>query len=259
MAVEMANPDKLIGSVQRAINILNLFSENEFELGTSDIARRLELPKSTAAGLIATLEHNNYLDQNPDNRKYRLGFKLAERAQTLLTSYNLRQIAYPFIVDLQKNTGESVNLGVRDDTEIVYIERLHGSKMLSMRPEIGKREHIHSTALGKAILSVLPLKDISNFITNYQFSQQTPFTITEPADFLIEIERTRQRGFAIDDQENEMGGRCVAAPILDFKGQPVAAVSVSVPLQRLPDEKMAEYGDLVNRIAKQISRKLGVA
>lgn len=255
----MTKPNNLIGSVQRAINILNLFSENEFELGTTEIAKKLDLPKSTAAGLIVTLLHNNYLDQNPANRKYRLGYKLAERAHILLTSNNLRQVAYPFIEDLNRNVGESVNLGVKDDNMIVYIERLHGSKMLSMRPEIGKREPIHSTALGKSILAILPVKEISNFIMGYEFTKLTPNTIVQPSEFLMDIERTRLRGYAIDDEENEIGGRCVAAPIIDFQGKPIAAISISVPVQRMPDEKVLEYGKLISNTARKISRRFGVS
>lgn len=248
---------KLIGSVQRAIDILDLFEPGLPELGNTDIARALDIPKSTAAGLISTLEHNGYLDQNPDTRKYRLGFKLAERAGVLLEQFDLRQIAAPVLEDLRDRCNESVNLAVRDGDYVVYIERMHGMNMLGMRSEIGKREPIHSTALGKAILASLPKEELREFVKQHDFYPVTPRTITSPETFLEDLLQVQARGYAIDDQENELGGRCVAAAIFDLHAKPVAAVSISVPIQRLPVEQLDTFGAHIQESADKISRKLG--
>lgn len=248
---------KLIGSVQRALDILGLFDSRRSELGTTEIADLLALPKSTAAGLMHTLEANGYLEQNSETRKYRLGLKLAERAGLLLNQFDLRQLAAPFLQNLRDECNESVNLAVRRGADMVYVERMHGTNMLGFRSEIGKRERIHSTALGKAYLAALPDEETRQIVSQHPFDALTPYTITSPADFLKELERIRRRGFAVDDQENELGGRCVAAAILDFDGSPAAAVSVSVPLLRMPEARVAEIGALVKRTAAQISRRLG--
>ena len=250
---------KVIGSVQRAIDILDLFDDHHAELGTTEIAQALELPKSTAAGLILTLGQNGYLEQNPATRKYRLGYKLAERAGLLLSQFDLRQIAAPALDSLRNRCDESINLAVRDGVYVVYIARLDGTSMLGMRSEIGKRERIHSTALGKAILSTLPESELQDFIARTKFVPVTPRTIVTPAAFLAELQKTRQRGFAIDDEENELGGRCVAAPIFDYRGNSIAAVSISVPVQRFPKEMIEKYGRWVKDTAGEISRKLGAA
>lgn len=255
----MKNKRKIIGSVQRAIDILNLFDKVTPELGTTEIARALDLPKSTAAGLIYTLDENGYLDQNPNTRKYRLGFKLAERTGILLSQFDLRKIATPILQDLRDNCSESVNLGIRDGNDIVYIERIHGCNMLGIRSEIGKRERIHSTALGKAIISTLSEGEINLFLENYDFLPVTTKTITKSNKFLDELLITRQRGFALDDQENEIGGRCVAAPIFDLSGKAVAAISISVPIQRMPDTLIDNLGHQVLEAAQKISRQLGSA
>jgi DNA-binding IclR family transcriptional regulator len=136
---------------------------------------------------------------------------------------------------------------------------MHGTKTLGMRSEIGKREKIHSTALGKAILSSLPQVEISEFVSQYEFSPVTPRTITDPAVFLDEMHETHQRGFALDDQENELGGRCVAAPIINHLGEPIAAISISVPHQRLPDAEISTFGKRVKAAAREISRRLGAS
>lgn len=253
----MSQKRKVIGSVQRAIDILDLFDAHTQEFGVTEIALSMGLPKSTVAGLIYTLEQNGYLEQNPQNRKYRLGYKLAERTGILLQQYDLRQTAAPILEDLRDECQESVNLAIRDGDDVVYIERMHGMNMLGMRSEIGKREKLHSTALGKALLAYLPVEEIKKIIENYEFTTVTSQTITRPVAFLFELEATRKRGFALDNQENELGGRCVAAAIKDYRDETVAAVSISVPLQRMPDERIAVLGNQVIRAAKEISKKLG--
>ena len=253
----MAKQQKTIGSVQRAMDILDLFDRRTQELGVTDIARALDLPKSTIAGLIFTLEQNDYLHQNTVTRKYRLGFKLAERAGVFLDQFDLRRVALPILEELRDSCDESVNLAIRDDGFVTYIERMFGNNMLGMRSEIGKREPIHSTALGKAMLAQLPTADLNEFISEYHFTPVTPHTITDPDTFTLEMQETLLHGFAMDNQENELGGRCVAAPIFDYHGKPVAAISISVPIQRFPDERIDEFGEMVRQAAQKISLQLG--
>jgi IclR family KDG regulon transcriptional repressor len=255
----MPRERKVIGSVQRAIDILDLFNVHTPELGTTEIARSMSLPKSTVAGLVSTLEQNGYLDQNPGNRKYRLGLKLAERAGVFLELLDLRRIAASVLEGLRDECNESINLAVRDGAYVVYIERMHGTSALGVRSEIGKRERVHSTALGKAILAFLPIEEVHHFVLEYKFEPVTPHTITDPAAFLVELQKTRQRGFALDNEENELGGRCVAAPIIDYLRKPIAALSISVPLQRLPEERIDALGARVLQAARQISQKMGAS
>lgn len=248
---------KIIGSVQKAIDILSLFDVQNPELGTTEIAEALEMPKSTAAGLIYTLKVNGCLEQNLESRKYRLGFKLVELSNTLLNQIGLRQAALNYLEVLRDSCNESVNLAIHDGGEVVYIERLFGTNILGMRSEIGKRGPIHSTALGKAILSCLNDAEISKLIEIYGLPSITPNTITEITQFIVELQLSRERGYALDDEENELGGRCVAAPIIDFNARPVAAVSISAPIQRFPDSQIPVYGAKVKETAAEISQQLG--
>ncbi len=248
---------KTIASVQHALDILNLFDGSHSELRNVEISRMLDLPPGTAAGLIHTLKVNHYLDQNPANRKYRLGFKLVERTSVLMNQLDLRNIAAPYVENLRDWSGESVNLAVLDGNEVVYIERLFGKHALGIRSELGKRGPVHSTALGKAIIAHFPPERFQAFIDSYQFFTVTRYTITDRERFLEEIARVRKCGYALDEEENEVGGRCVAAPIFDHDCFPVAAISVSVPIQRLPREKVPEFGEKLIEIALAISHGLG--
>lgn len=257
MKKQTGNTRKVIASVQRALDIINLFDGSHAELGNNEIAKMLDMDPGTAAGLVYTLRLNNYLDQNPDNRKYRLGLKLAERAAVLLDQMDLRKIATPYLEELRQWCGESINLAIRDHNEVVYIERLFGHHSLGIRSELGKRARLHSTALGKAILANMNPEEAKAILTGYEFVSITPKTITNLKDFLVELERVRETGYAIDEEENELGGRCLAAPVFNNDGIPVAAVSISVPIQRLPREKVIEYGKRIKEATLDISRNLG--
>jgi IclR family transcriptional regulator, KDG regulon repressor len=254
-----SNPDnhRVIASVQRAINILNLFNTHNFELSNAEIARAMDLPKSTAAGLIQTLEVNHLLEQNPANRKYRLGYKLVEYGSILLSTNDLRGSAQPYLKRLLDWCNESVNLAVWDDESVIYIERLFGTKLLGMRSEVGKREPVHSTALGKAILSCLSVAEQQEFVKKINLIPRTPRTLITEEALLADIRRSQERGFAIDDEENELGGRCVAAPILDISGRPVGAISISVPAQRLTDKDLPTFGRKVKESAQAVSLRMG--
>lgn len=257
MSSQRRNDRKIINSVQKAIDILNLFDHQKSELGTTEIAKVLDMPKSTVAGLIHTLEVNGYLDQDAENRKYSLGLKLVERSSMLLNQLDLRQVALPHLEVLRDWCNESVNLAIRDSAEVVYIERLFGTSGLGIRSEIGKRELAHSTALGKAFLSHCSDEELTTFITQYGLPSVTQHTITDGGQFIHEIHETQERGYALDNEENELGGRCIAASVVNYLGQPIAAVSISVPVQRFPDSKVPIFGEKVKVVADTISSRLG--
>jgi IclR family transcriptional regulator, KDG regulon repressor len=257
MEKQTGNNRKVIASVQHALDILNLFDESHAEIGNNDIAKMLKMDPGTVAGLVYTLKLNHFLDQNPDNRKYRLGMQLAERASVLLNQIDLRKIAAPYLEELHQWSGESINLAIQDHQEVVYIERLMGHHSLGIRSELGKRAWLHSTALGKAILAYMIPEEVQTILAGYEFIQVTPKTITNLADFLEELKHVRKTGYAIDEEENELGGRCLAAPVFNNAGKPVAAVSISVPVQRLPRENIVGYGTRIKEAALEISRDLG--
>lgn len=252
-----ATTPKVIKSLQRAINILDLFDEQTAELGVTEIAEKLGMHKSTAAGLIYTLEHNGYLDQESETRKYRLGFKLVERAFTLLEQIDIREMALPYLQELRDWCNESVNLALRDGGEIVYVARLTTTQSLGMRAKVGYRASMHCTALGKAILSSMPSAEVEQLIAKHGLPALTPNTITDRDELLQELVRIREQGFALDNEENEIGVRCVAAPVFDHMDQAVAAISVSAPIHRVPIADVARYGERTRDTARAISCRLG--
>lgn len=254
----MAKDTKLIGSVQRAFNILDLFNNhNTIELGITEIAKALDLHKSTASGLVYTLEANNYLEQNPENKKYRLGLKLVERATIVLNQLEIRQVATPYLYELRDWSQESVNLAIRDGHEVIYVERILSSQNVSFRTEVGKRAPVHTTSLGKAMIAQLSKAEAREILESYELRAITEYSLTTVKQIMDDLDLTRERGYALDDQENGLHGRCVSAPIFDHRGVAFASVSISVPLSRIPHEKIDYFGNKVKDIAAQISERFG--
>jgi IclR family acetate operon transcriptional repressor len=253
----MATARKRIGSLQRALDILDAFGEQNPMRGITELSDVLDLHKSTVAGLVYTLERNGYLAQDPATRKYRLGLKLVERAFTMLDQMDLRAVALPHLQKLQAWCGESVFLAVRDGGHVVYIEQLVSSQPLGLRAKLGFRAPVQTTSLGKAILSTLPEVEVEELVSVHGLPALTPNSITDKVRFALELEQTRARGYSLDDEENEVGVRCVGAPILDHSGQATAALSASAPLQRFPSTEIPNRGQRVAETARAISRALG--
>jgi DNA-binding IclR family transcriptional regulator len=234
-----------------------LFSEQASELGISEMARMTKLHKSTLAGLVYTLERNGYLVQNPDTRKYRLGLVLAERAGVALRQYGVNRVAESHLKALAERCQEAVNLGMIEGDMVVYIDHIDSTRNLIIRTKIGKRSYIHVTALGKAMIATWPEQALLALLDRLTLVPFTSNTITTRDGMLEEIALTRQRGYSLDNEEFEIGGRCVGAAIYVWRGQAVAAVSLSAPIQRFPAEQIPSYSAAVVATANAISRDLG--
>ena len=254
---EREKDPRIISSLQRALDILSLFGSQSPELGITDIAKALNLHKSTAAGLVYTLQRNGYIAQNPENRRYHLGLQLIERAGVLLDQIEIRKIAMPELEHLRDWSSESVNLAILEENQVIYIERLLTDKSLGFRNHIGKRAWPHSTALGKAILSHLPPHEAREILESYPLESMTLNTITDIEALMGQFKAFRDQGYAIEREENEIGGLCISAPIHNHSSNPVAAVSVSFPLSRLDETMIATYGTKILEVARRISVKLG--
>ena len=183
--------------------------------------------------------------------------KLVERAFVALGHLEVTRVALAHLERLRKWRDETVNLAVLDCDEVVYIERLLSPQTLGMRSEVGKRAMAHSTALGKALLSQLSKSELATFLANCDLPPVTPNTITEPEELKHELDLVRSRGYAVDMEEDQIGGACIAAPIFDHRGKAVAAASISVPLARLRPSELPGFGAKVTGTARAISEDLG--
>lgn len=245
-----------IQSVDRALSILELFSKERPEIGVSDIARLLSLNKSTAFGLLCTLERRGYVEQNPNNGRYSLGMKMIEIGQLKLSTFNIGKIAHPILKTLVDKVGETAHLAVYDRGEVIYIDKVECDNAFSIASFIGKRNPVYCTGVGKCLLAFQSEEEIERVLSGV-LNARTPNTITDRKRLHNELKIIRKRDMAYDDEEFSLGLFCVAAPIRDLKGTVCAAVSISIPTIRMDPAKKSFFEASVSAAARAISEALG--
>jgi DNA-binding IclR family transcriptional regulator len=241
-------------TVGKALALLNLVAERP-GLTLSEVSREAELPPPTAHRLLRTLEDHGLLRQDATNR-YRLGSHCLSLGSRFLEGVDLRSEAHPCLMWLVEVTGETAHLGVPEGVEVVYVDKVETRHPVRMYSRIGARSPMHSTAMGKAMLAVGE-PELVRRVIDAGLHRRTPNTITDPRRFRTELSRTQERGFALDDIENEEGIRCVGAPILAEPRHPVGAVSVSGPASRVAGERLNEIAWAVVEAAATVSERLG--
>ncbi|WP_248925238.1 IclR family transcriptional regulator [Paenibacillus hamazuiensis] len=247
----------IIQSVERALQILNLFDEQTTELKITEISKRMNLHKSTVHSLLKTLEAYRYIKQDEESGKYRLGMALFERGNLLLQTMDVRSVARKYLLELSAQTGQTVNLVILDGNEGVYIDKVEGPKAAIRYSRIGRRIPLHCSAVGKALGAYLKQEELMTLLQNYRYERRTPQTIDNEADFLRELAAVREQGVAYDREENEPGVRCAAVPVRDHTGQVVAAVSLSMLVSGVDDHMFEGYVRLLKQTAADISAHMG--
>ena len=248
---------QLIGSVQKALNILGAFTRQKPELSLTDLAALLSLNKSTLFGLLRTLEKNGYVAQNPQTKRYRLGMQLLDRAALAMDYADVSRIAPPYLDELCEKVEENVHLGVLDNGEVIYLYRVQGPHTLSMNSHPGMRTPVHCTAMGKVLLAFLPEVEAKAILMQRELIAYTPHTITDLAQLQQYLREVRQQGYALDAEERDLGNQCVAAPIFDMHDKVVAAISVSIPSVRIGGLRLSNAIRHVKEYAWLVSRQLG--
>lgn len=246
----------IIQSVERALKILDLFDEHTTELKITEISKRMELHKSTVHSLLKTLQEHSYIDQNSENGKYRLGLKLAERGNLVISNLDIRKIARKYLLELSDKTGQTVHLGILDGREGVYIDKVEGQQAIIKYSRIGRRLPLHTTAIGKVLLAFQKPDVMQRLLEDFPYQHQTSNTISNEAVFRKEIEKIQNKNYAVDDQENEQGVRCVAVPIFNGKGQVLAAISISTLVSRVSEQELSVFIDLLKTSCKELSEQM---
>jgi IclR family transcriptional regulator, KDG regulon repressor len=257
MSDTMKSSTNFIQSVDRAIEILECFSNDQNELGVTEISRMLSLHKSTVFGLLATLENRGYMEQNQSNGKYKLGMKLFELGARIQNNMDIAAIAKPYLEDIVKKYNETIHLVINDKGQAVYIDKVEGSASMRMYSQLGKRPPMYCTGVGKSILAFMPQEYIDYYLSNEDLKKLASNTITDVEKMKKELEKVREQGYSIDDEEIEDGLRCVAAPIFDHKGYAAGALSIAGPTSRMTKTRMEELAVIIKEAARQISNKLG--
>jgi IclR family transcriptional regulator, pca regulon regulatory protein len=259
--MDQANAAGLSQSLERGLAILSTFTPDRPALGISELARKLTLTRSTTHRYVATLATLGYLQQDDATRKYRLGPRVLDLGFSVLGSLELRDIAAPHLRRLTDTTGHTSNLAIRDDTDVILIDRVLGRPgryhHLEFSLHVGSRIPAYCSATGKALLAFLPRPDLNQLMERIDLIQRGPRTLTDKKALLAELDQVRRTGVAVNDEELDSALRSIAAPVRSRSGEVVAAVNVAIPWSPAAMNDLASrLGPTVQATAAEIAARL---
>jgi DNA-binding IclR family transcriptional regulator len=248
---------ELVQSVDRTLTILEVLSDYSDGLGITDISERVNLHKSTVYRLLSTLSYKGYVVQDEETSKYKITFKLFELGSKKVDKLDLLNCSKSYTKALMESVNEVVHLVIREDTEIVYIDKVEANNTISMASRVGKRNPMYCTATGKGMLAFMPEEEVLKVWNSSKIIKLTKNTNTDFILFKKELQAIKKNGYAIDDEENEMGVRCVGAPIFNINGKVAGAISVSGPMHRVTEDKIDFISNELIKCSNLISKEMG--
>jgi DNA-binding IclR family transcriptional regulator len=245
-----------VKSAQRALEIIEILAASGEGLTLTEVAARLQLPKSSAHALLHTLRHHGFVSLDEARRTFHLGLRLWEIGHAFPLHEEVVRQALPVMRALVDEFDEICQLAVRDGLFNVYLAKVDGRQPIRLISQVGARLYCHATGLGKALLACEPEAVIDDLYAGVALPRFTANTITDLAALKSELRRIRERGHAEDREEYVPGLRCVAAPVLAADGRPLAALSLSMPAQRAPEERVQAAAALVRGAAAAVAARL---
>ncbi len=235
--------------LERAVSVLEALSESDVPLSLAEICQRM--------GSLMVLERSALIDRTLENR-FRLGLKLYELGNRAVEQIDLRARVYPFFRRLAAQVGETVHLSVLQKTSVVYLDKVEPNRRVCMSSKIGTSNPVYCTSMGKAMLAFQPEEMIEKIVAKIRFTRYTPKTLCSREKLLEYLKIVRRRGYAIDDEEIELGVRCVGAPVLNEDHWAIAAVSVSGPSSRITARRVPAIAEHLLICCREISASLGL-
>ncbi len=245
-----------VPALDRALTVLECLAQSRRGYSVSELSRRLALPKSSVHLILRTLERRGYLQRQAAGGRYRFGMKLVALGRQALEGVELRDEARPALAALARTTGLTAQVGILERSEIVIIDRVESASPIRVVSWVGRRMHVNSTAVGKALIAFLPPADFDAQVHGATLPRSNEHTIATLPELERELERVRQQGYAVCDEEDEIGVRSVGAPILDRQGRAIAAISVAGTTGQVPPERLAELGEAVRAAATEIAARV---
>ncbi|MCP5082109.1 MAG: helix-turn-helix domain-containing protein [Alphaproteobacteria bacterium] len=246
-----------VQSLSRALSLLNALSEHSQGLSLSAVAHEVGLPTSTAHRLLTTLQNERYVRFDADHSAWLVGVQAFRAGSAFLRSRDLVTTSRPYMRRLMEQCGETVNLAVLDRGEVIYLAQTETHKMMRAIAKPGGRAEIFSSGVGKALLAFMPEGETDQLLQRISFYQETENTLANVRDLQRDLEAIKLRGYAVDDEENAIGLRCVAGVIFDENANPMAGLSVSGPAARVTEARIPVLGAAVSQIASEITAAIG--
>lgn len=249
--------DSTVQSVERTLDIIETLSEYKTGVGVTTLSKELKLHKSTVHRLLTTLMLRKYVEQDAETSKYRLGMKLFELGNAVLSKLDIRQHAMPYLRQLWRSTGETIQLAIVDQYKVLYVDVLESLEKVGVKSNIGERAPLHCSAAGKVWLSNLPDDRLNEVLKFVKFEPMTPETIDNPDRLKEDVAKARTEGYAVDNQEYSPDLVSVSAPVKNYRGRVIACISITAPALRADEEKVKELGRHVKSCAEKVSQSMG--
>lgn len=247
----------LVPAVDRAFRIMELIANSRRGYSVSEVSRKLNLPKSSVHLILQSLETMGYLQRDSQKGSYRFGLKLMSLSRAALGNLDLRETARPAMQKLASDTALTVHLATLERGEAVIIEKIEGFGLLPMSTWVGRRLNVNCTGVGKALIAFLPEEEFDKEIKQVNLPRHNENSIVSIKTLKRRLNEVRAAGYAFDDEEDEIGVRCIGAPIFDANQRPVAAISVSGPVNSIPLERVSPIANKVIHAANLINVNLG--
>lgn len=242
---------------ERIFNTIECLAQNG-TMGLQELSSELALNKSTVHRILNSLIYMDYVRQDAETSKYSLSFKICGLSNQILAKNSMIDIARPYIKELSSDSGETVHLVQIDDVNATYIDKVEASqnsvRMISM---VGKSIPLYCSGVGKAMLADMPDSKIDSIWKRSSIHRLTEYTVTKYTDFMSLINDVRENGYAMDNEENELGVRCIAVSLKGYNGKSTYAISISAPKDRMSDERVMELKEMILRVKQQIEDEVG--
>lgn len=252
-----SQPQYQVRALERALNLLNVFTLEQPELTLSDLATATKLAPSTTLRLLTILAEFGYVERSEETDRFRIGVGMFERGSIYIQTTSIEREAQKPLADLARTCNQTASLGVLERGEIVHIAVFPPDRPIRYYAPVGQREMAHCTGLGKVLLSGLSAEQVEEVVARRGLPSRTDRTITTISALRSELERVREQGYAMDDEESVVGLRCIAAPIHDAHGRVVAAISASGPAAEFVPATLPGLLREIKGTATAISSRLG--
>jgi len=239
-----------IQSLARGLKILAFLGQSQDGSTITELAEYLGVDKGSASRLVSTLAHYGYVEKDDITRRYHVGPQVVSLSRSVLTRLPMREAAKPYLRQAMERTGECAHLAVPAQGKVLYIDQVESPVTLRVNAQVGTMNPLHCTALGKVLLAYGDL-DIPSDLALF-----TPNTITDPETLRSHLEEIRRLGFAVDDEEFDLGVRCIAVPVFDFRGKATGAIGISGPATRMTAERMPALTAIMVEIGKALSERM---
>jgi IclR family acetate operon transcriptional repressor len=246
-----------VRALDKALTVLEHLSKIDQDIDLATLTQQVDMPKTTLLRLLNTLKKHSFVQQDERSRRYRLGWALIYLGRAANRVFDIVEFIHPYLEKLSRRSGETANLVFLDRHHAVYVDQVVSENIIRGVPAVGSPLGLHCTAAGKVLLSCQPDELLAEILPQIELNALTDKTITDRQKLRRELKQVAEQGWAVDDEETELGGRCVAAPIFGREGSLIGAISVMGPANRVNPDTISGLSSLVKDAAREISRALG--